>query len=244
MQTDPRILQLKMQLEQLAMDQKRFSDKIQNLQKELDFLSETQDQSSIRLPKAEHSKEQPEIAKIPASKENEKWVVSAPSQNIFSNKKTVEKAKTPSVFEEFLESFSQVESLIGTSIISKIGILVLLFGVIIGMKYSIENNLVPPIVRIISGYVMSLALLLTGMKLKEKYLNFSAILVGGSIAIMYFVTFSAHEFYGIFSKYLSFGLMFVFTVFSVIAALNFNKPIIAHLGIVGAYVLWYCFLLP
>ena len=127
-----------------------------------------------------------------------------------------------------------LEKLIGENLINKIGILVLIIGVAIGGKYSIDNNLINPLTRIILGYITGVALLVTGIRLQEKYKNFSAVLVSGAMAIFYFITFFAYNFYGLMSQYIAFGLMVIFTIFTVLAALNYNKQIIAHLGLVGA----------
>ena len=127
-----------------------------------------------------------------------------------------------------------LEKLIGENLINKIGILILIIGVAIGAKYSIENNLINPLTRIILGYLTGVALLLTGLKLKTKYTNYSAVLVSGAMAIFYFITFFAYSFYDIFNQMVAFGLMVIFTIFTVIASLNYNKQVIAHIGLVGA----------
>lgn len=126
------------------------------------------------------------------------------------------------------------EKLIGENLINKIGILVLIIGVAIGAKYSIENELISPLGRIILGYTVGSILLGLGMWLKTKYLNFSAVLVSGAMTIFYFITFFAFNFYQLIGQEIAFGLMVIFTIFTVIAALNYDKQIIAHLGLVGA----------
>ena len=130
---------------------------------------------------------------------------------------------------------SDLEKFIGENLINKIGILITIIGVAIGAKYSIDNDLISPLTRIILGYVMGLGLLGFGVKLKEKYKNFSAVLVSGAMVIMYFITFAAYSFYELIPQTITFLLMVIFTIFTVVAALNYNLPIIAHLGLVGAY---------
>lgn len=130
---------------------------------------------------------------------------------------------------------SDLEKFIGENLINKIGILITIIGVAIGAKYSIENELISPLTRIILGYLLGLGLLGFGIKLKEKYKSFSAVLVSGAMVIMYFITFAAYSFYELIPQTVTFLLMVVFTVFTVVAALNYNLSIIAHLGLVGAY---------
>ncbi|MFS4456825.1 DUF2339 domain-containing protein [Maribacter sp. 2304DJ31-5] len=132
---------------------------------------------------------------------------------------------------------SNWEKFIGENLINKVGILITIIGVFIGAKYSIENNLIGPLTRIVIGYLIGLGLIGFGIKLKAKYENYSAVLVGGALAIMYFITFAAYSFYALFPQTLTFGAMLLFTVFGVVASLNYNRQIIAHLGLVGAYAI-------
>lgn len=131
-------------------------------------------------------------------------------------------------------SFS-LEKYIGENLISKIGIIILIIGVGIGAKYSIENNLISPTVRIVLGYLIGVLLVIFGGRLRKKYENFSAVLVSGAMAILYFITFAAYAFYGMYPQWAAFVLMVLFTVATVANALSYNKQIIAHIGLVGAY---------
>ncbi|MFT5337816.1 MAG: putative membrane protein [Sphingobacteriales bacterium] len=128
-----------------------------------------------------------------------------------------------------------LEKFIGENLINKIGIAITVIGVAIGAKYSVENELISPLTRIILGYLSGVGLLGFGIKLKKKYTNYSAVLVSGAMAIMYFMTYSAYGFYNLIPQVMAFGLMLVFTVFTVVAAINYNRQVIAHIGLVGAY---------
>ncbi|WP_282075963.1 DUF2339 domain-containing protein [Maribacter aquivivus] len=130
---------------------------------------------------------------------------------------------------------SNLEKFIGENLINKIGILITVIGVGIGAKYSIENNLISPLTRIVLGYLVGIGLLGFGFKLKAKYVSYSAVLVSGALAILYFLTYIAYDLYGLFPQMVAFGIMLLFTVFGVVAALSYNKQIIAHIGLVGAY---------
>src|SRR5690606_21384262 len=110
-----------------------------------------------------------------------------------------------------------------------------IIGVAIGAKYSIDHELISPLTRIILSYLMGVGLLGFGMKLKEKYENFSAVLVSGAIAIMYFITYLAYDLYALIPQLVAFALMVVFTGFTVVASIKYNKQVIALIGLVGAY---------
>ena len=144
-------------------------------------------------------------------------------------------AETPKEVLEEPKQKSSLEKFIGENLLNKIGILITIIGVAIGAKYSIENDLISPLTRIVLGYLTAIGLLGFGIKLKEKYESYSAVLVSGSIVILYFITFFAYSFYGLIEQIPTFALMVIFTTFTVVAAISYNKQIIAHLGLVGAY---------
>ncbi len=130
---------------------------------------------------------------------------------------------------------SDFEKFIGENLINKIGILILIIGVAIGTKYAIDKDMLSPLTRIILGYLVGIGLMGFALKLKTKYKSFSAVLLSGSIAIMYFLTYAAYDFYGIIPQALAFGLMVIFTSFTVFAAIKYDKQVIAQIGLVGAY---------
>ena len=132
---------------------------------------------------------------------------------------------------------ADLEKFIGENLISKIGILVLIIGIGIGVKYSIDNNLISPLTRIILAYLFAFGLIGLAIKLKPKYLNFSAALISGGMATMYFVTYFAYTAYGLIGQLPAFALMTLCTGFTVAAALFFNRQVIAHIGLVGAYAI-------
>ena len=133
------------------------------------------------------------------------------------------------------QSKSELERFIGENLINKIGIIITVIGVAIGAKYSIDHQLISPLTRIILGYLMGLGLLGFGIKLKKDYENYSSVLVSGAINIMYFITYAAYSFYSLMPQLMAFLMMLVFTIFAVVASINYNKSIIAQLGLVGAY---------
>ncbi|TND02883.1 MAG: membrane protein-like protein [Bacteroidetes bacterium] len=127
------------------------------------------------------------------------------------------------------------EKIIGNKLLPIIGIITLTIGVGIGTYYSIEHNLITPLARIILGYVIGIGLLGFAIRLKKKYNTFSATLLSGAMAIFYFITYIAWSFWDLIPQPAAFGMMVVFTGFTVYSAIRYNMQIIAHIGMVGAY---------
>jgi uncharacterized membrane protein len=148
--------------------------------------------------------------------------------------------KPPSAFSRWASESAEsaranLEEFIGENLISKIGIIVLLLGIGIGVKYSIDNNLISPLTRIIFGYIFGFGLVGLAIRFKGKYYNFSAVLLSGGFAALYFVTYFAYSLYSLINQPMAFILMVAFTVATVAAALVYNRQVIAHIGLVGAY---------
>ncbi|MBK8832163.1 MAG: DUF2339 domain-containing protein [Saprospiraceae bacterium] len=118
-----------------------------------------------------------------------------------------------------------MEQFIGSNLINKIGIAITIIGVAIGAKYSIDHDLISPLARIVLGYVIGIALLGFGFKLKKAYTDFSAVLVSGAIAIMYFITYAGLQFLQLISQLAAFSLMVLFTIMTIAAALNYNRQV-------------------
>src|SRR5258706_8956011 len=128
-----------------------------------------------------------------------------------------------------------IEEFIGTNLLNKIGIAVLVIGIGIGAEYAIDHDLISPLTRIILGYLCGLVLIGLAIRLKPKYQNFSAVLLSGGMAVLYFITFAAYDLYNLLPQAVAFVLMVLFTGFTVFASLQYNLRVVAIIGLVGAY---------
>ncbi len=225
------IKQLEKRLESLIKKQQDFNIEINSLKTELNLLKSSRQQSQPIAKKEVKSSSTTINDRYSISSEREVKARKTPSHNegnLISGLETkIKKASSKNNLEKF----------IGENLMNKIGIVITIIGLAIGTKYSIEHDLISPLTRIITGYAFGIALLLIGIKLRPKYKNYSAVLVSGAMATMYFITFSAYNFYELISLYVTFGLMVIFTVFTVLAALSYNLQVIAHIGLVGAYAI-------
>ena len=224
------IAALLIKIENLSIRQQNFQSEIEALRQEIELLKNPglaqkaapKPQEVTTIPNHVPSAVSPEIAQPtlpPTFTPPPRYDIQKPASRF--NKENLLKSD----FEKFL----------GENLISKIGILILVIGVIIGAKYAIEHEMISPLTRIVLGYVVGIALTVFAIKLKAKYENFSAVLLSGALAILYFITFAAYSFYGLLPQLVAFPLMLIFTAFGVLAAIKYNKQVIAHIGLVGAY---------
>ncbi len=129
------------------------------------------------------------------------------------------------------------EELVGGNIINKVGIIILVLGIGIFLKYAIDRNLISPLIRISLSYMAAVIIGFLAFRLIKNYKNFSAVLFAGAIAIVYFTTYLAHLLYVFIPLKITFFIMVLTTVFSVTAALWYNTQIIAVYGLSGAYAI-------
>lgn len=127
------------------------------------------------------------------------------------------------------------ENFIGLRLIHIVGIVVLVIGVSIGVKYAFDRNLISETTRLALAYGAGAVLLLFAYRLRKAYERFSAILFSGAMATFYFTSYAAHVYYGLLPFAPVFGLMVLLTVFTAFEAVRYKRPEIALLGLIGAY---------
>ncbi len=200
-----------------------------------------QETSAPSIPQPEHSASQNPYS-APSSSAESSWMREEPSarDRVEPPSVTEDRIVEEGVFARYASQYAEsakanLEEFIGENLISKVGIVVLLLGIGIGVKFAIDNDLISPLTRIVVGYIFGFGLIGVGARLKVKYENFSAILLSGGMASLYFVTYFAYSLYALIGQPAAFALMVMFTVFTVASALIYNKQIIAHIALVGAY---------
>jgi uncharacterized membrane protein len=127
------------------------------------------------------------------------------------------------------------EKFIGENLINKIGIAVTVIGVSIGAKYAIDNELISPLMRILLGCLVGFSLIGVGYYLKKNFEKFSAVLVSGGIAILYFMTFLGYDLYQLMPMQVAFGLMVILTAYAIKESISYSQEPLSIIALVGAY---------
>lgn len=228
--TDPQnpIAALLAKLETLVKRQHDFASEIQELRTAIETLKAAETAAQAPKETTQQNEGMPQAA-VEVREETATPIYAAQQQATIEHKAL--QTPTPK------KKSSDLEKFIGENLIDKIGIAIMVIGLAIGVKYSIENNLLTPLTRIVLGYLAGLGLLAFGIQLKTKYTNYSAVLVSGAITTLYSMTYAAYGFYDLLPREFAFVLMLLFTAFTVLAALQYNRQVIAHIGLVGAYAI-------
>ncbi len=229
---DEQLTRLIEKMEDLLKRHQSFSNEINELSAEISILKNKREEEFVE-DLLEESGDELEIS------EEVEAVEEQPVVNIFrpssESEAFIHSEYSTSESDSSVEKKSDLEKFIGENLINKIGIAITVIGVAIGAKYSIDHDLISPVTRIILGYLMGIGLLGIGIKLKRNYENYSAVLVSGAMAIVYFITYFAYSLYELFPQVVAFSMMVIITAFTVVIAIYYNRQVIAHIGMVGAY---------
>ncbi|MCW3113101.1 MAG: hypothetical protein JWR18_1497 [Segetibacter sp.] len=228
------IEELTHQLQELRSKQMQMSRQLVlaegKLQKLQAMLGQTQPDIGLTQSAVSEAKE------FPQSTDSEEIATPANMPHVMQAKRNIQEKKILQQRKTFYVN-REMEDFIGTNVISKIGIIVTIIGVFVGAKYAIDNELISPLTRILAGYLSAGVLIFIAFRLKAKYEYFSSVLIGGGLAVTYFITYIAFSFYALFPMFIAFAIMMITTAAAVAIALWYNQKVIALLGQVAAYAI-------
>jgi len=127
----------------------------------------------------------------------------------------------------------------GVKLLAWIGGLAAFLAVAFFVKYSFDNNLISPEVRMALGFIAGLGLLVGGVALSRKdYAVLAHTLCGTGVVILYAVTFACRgvyhfEFFGLIPTFL---LMVLITATAFFLAVRLNAMAVAILGMLGGFL--------
>lgn len=131
------------------------------------------------------------------------------------------------------------EQFMGVKLFAWLGGLALFLGVAFFIKYSFDNNLVSPELRMAAGFITGLGLLAGGVAMSQK--NYSALsqtLCATGVVILYAVTFACDALYhfAFFGPATTFLLMALVTTAAFFLAVRLNALVVAILGMMGGFL--------
>ncbi|MBK9181551.1 MAG: DUF2339 domain-containing protein [Ignavibacteria bacterium] len=124
--------------------------------------------------------------------------------------------------------------LIGGKLLNRIGALAIVLAVIFFLKYAFDNDLIPPIGRVMIGFAAGSALMYAAHRWMKKGLDgFAQGLVSASITILYLSAYATYGFYEILPQPLAFVLMIGVTCLAVWRAIAHNSLAIVIMAAIG-----------
>ncbi|MFL6253703.1 MAG: DUF2339 domain-containing protein [Pyrinomonadaceae bacterium] len=130
-----------------------------------------------------------------------------------------------------------LESLIGGSVFSWAGIILVTFAVAFSLKYAFDKDWISPAVRVTLGALAGAGLLVVGERLRRRGLRpYAYVLSGGGVLILYLSVYAAYDFYKLLAQPAAFLLMTAVTAVAVLLSVRLNALPVAILGLVGGFL--------
>lgn len=126
--------------------------------------------------------------------------------------------------------------LFGGNTVVRAGILVLLVGVTLLLKYAVDHELISIELRMAGAGLAGLALILVGLRVREQRASFGQTLQGGGVATMYLVIFFSFRSYQLLPPMLAFGLLAIIAALSAVLAVAQNAMALVVVGQLGGFL--------
>lgn len=121
-------------------------------------------------------------------------------------------------------------------ILGRIGIAAVVIGVGFFLKYAFDNNWVSFAGRIIIGILIGIIVMAIGQYLRKKYLQYSDLLIGGGMAIIYLSIFASYALYHLVDPMLAFLGMILITIVGVILSITNATITLAFVAFIGGFI--------
>jgi len=179
-----------------------------------------------RIPEEKEKRVAHLVKEEPEEIENEREIFTPEAR-----KETVRTEKTP------VSSADQEK--IWINVLHKIGIVALIIGVGLFIKYSF------PYIglwgRIAIGLLIGTGLLYVGERLMKEYGTYALGISSCGIVILYFSFYAAAAFYNLVHPAVAFFMMVLVTIVGVLLSLRYDSSVISFIAVVGAFLTTYVF---
>ena len=129
------------------------------------------------------------------------------------------------------------ENFLGVKLFAWVGGLALFLGVAFFVKYSFENNLISPQLRVTIGYLIGAGLIVGGLWLsRARHAVTVQTLCATGILILYANIFASHAYYKFFDSAPAFALMALVTAGAFVLAVWLDAQVVAVLGLLGGFL--------
>ena len=135
----------------------------------------------------------------------------------------------------FMERNPDLEKFIGENLLSKIGIVIFVIGMGFLVKLGIDNNVITEAMRVGIGILIGGGMVGLAHYLRKSFMNFSSILIGGALSVLYFTIALAFHEYALIPQTAAFITMVLITAFGVLLSIAYNNKILAILALIGGF---------
>jgi hypothetical protein len=117
--------------------------------------------------------------------------------------------------------------------LNRVGIGLLLFGIVFLLKFAVDQNWITPPVRVGIGLAVGVGLLVVGLRVYEDRRPFSQVLLGGGIGTLYITGYAAYVLYALVPYAVAFAFMVAVTLLAFALALRQDEAVLSLIGTAG-----------
>jgi len=123
-----------------------------------------------------------------------------------------------------------------TTILTTVGIIGVIIGLVSFFKYAVSNNWIGPIAQISIGIIVGLALFAAGYLLYDKHPKWAVTCFGGAIVVELISIGFGIWYYSLINKLFAFMLLLIFLSAGIMLSLKYDSLLIAYFSIVGGVI--------
>src|SRR4030042_5831147 len=116
-----------------------------------------------------------------------------------------------------------------------VGIIAIIFAVVFFLKYAFDNGLIGPVGQVALGLFFGFMLIFAGELLRSKVHNWSQIISGGGVVVLYLSIWACWGLFHLISPYIPLLSMSVITILSSLLAIRYAAVYIGVLGVIGGF---------
>ena len=129
------------------------------------------------------------------------------------------------------------ESFMGVKLFAWLGGFALFLCAAFFVKYSIEHELISPLMRVALSFMVGVGVIVGGLLLRGRGYEVTVqVLCAAGVTVLYADIFAARSFYQFISSPLAFGLMSLVTVTAFLLALRLDAAYVSVLGVLGGFL--------
>lgn len=243
------LTEMKNDLERAKFESTNISDRLNRLQQKLNTFESGITKSLLKqTPEELDPKTHPGRSSRKVYVDEKRKVKAGPDKEFAKGKSprpsssTSERASTPppksaKVHSHALATSPEAEIQFGQKWLLIIGIIIMVLGIGLFLKYAFSQNWVGPAGRTSMAYLTGMAFMGIGEFFRRRHLDlFGLYLIGGGIATLYFSTFAAFQIYDLIGQVTAFGIMVLITTMAALLSLFYNTKWLVVLGFLGGFL--------
>jgi uncharacterized membrane protein len=142
-------------------------------------------------------------------------------------------AGAPGVLDRIRRRARAIVDVGGEEWLGRVGIGLLLFGLVFLFNYAVEAGWLVPSVRVGFGFILGAVLLAGGFRRAGTWSRLAALLLGGSSAAWYASGFAAYQLYGLLAYPYAFAAMATVTAWTFVLAVRQDDALLAVVAVAG-----------